>query len=67
MAFVLFAGVVGVDVDVVVEVGCCCCCCWCCGDGVAKENWDCGIGEENDIFMFGIELDAANGDERVGV
>ena len=63
MAFVLFAGVVGVDV--VVEAGCCCCCC--CGDGVAKENWDCGIGEEKDIFMFGIELDAANGDERVGV
>lgn len=64
MAFVLFVGVVGVDV--VVEVGCCCCCCCCCG-GVAKENWDCGIGEEEDIFMFGIELDAANGDERVGV
>ena len=60
MAFVLFAGVVGVDV--VVEAGC-----WCCGDGVAKENWDFGIGEEKDIFMFGIELDAANGDERVGV
>ena len=60
----LFAGVVGVVVDVV-EVGCCCS--WCCGDGVAKENGDCGIGEEKDIFMFDIEVDAANGDERVGV
>lgn len=48
-------------------MGCCCCCC-CCG-GVAKENWDGWIGEENDmfIFMFDIELDAANGEERVGV
>lgn len=64
----LFAGVVGVVVDVV-EVGCCCCWCCCCGGGggVAKENWDCGIGEENDIFIFDIEVDAANGDERVGV
>lgn len=61
----MFEGVVGAVVGVV-EVGCCCCWFWCCV-GVAKENWDCGIGEEKGIFMFDIALDAANGDERVGV